>query len=149
MKRLFALLAALATVALIGTAVATATVSYDANFVGSVGKGDVQTALGYGNGNDTAFQADAALGKIKFSLQSDEIKAFANGAKCAPLTASGGIDMSTVHTLDPVYIGSFFTPKTPNVTVQKNNQGKVTGYLLNGATTGDMIYGPMNYNVGT
>jgi hypothetical protein len=53
MKRVFALLAALATVALIGTAVATATVSYDPSSGGTVGKGDVQNALGL---NDVAVQ---------------------------------------------------------------------------------------------
>ena len=54
MRRLIIIAASVAALA-IPTA-AMASVAVDASGTGFVGKGDVQTALGYGNGNDAAFQ---------------------------------------------------------------------------------------------
>jgi hypothetical protein len=127
--------------------VASASVTANADGTTSIGKGDVQNALGYAN--DAAFQADAQAGKITFSLESDQSKTNYVGIKCAPISDSGALDESQVHVLPGVEIGSSITPKTPNVIALKNNQGKVTGYTQTGVTTGAMVSGTYNYGLAT
>jgi hypothetical protein len=133
MKRLIkaAGIAAIAALGVIGAATAANANVAVTNSVGSVGKGDVQTALGYAN--DAAFQADAQAGKITFSTGSDtttltwypECGIYVNG-------------VSTPDTFIPVTVdgGTVTTTHAPNVTVLKNAQGKVTGYTLNGDVAG-------------
>jgi hypothetical protein len=136
MKRLFALLAALATIALIGTAVAMATVSYNDQFVGSIGKGDVQNALGYHNDGD--FQSDAK--NITFSNGVDTDTLIAH-AICGDF--SKGYSTPDDQIAVDVKSGTITTTRTPNITVLKNGGGKVTGYTVNGvttATTGSQSY---------
>jgi hypothetical protein len=131
-----------ALVALAVPSIASANVAVDANGVGSIGKGDVQNALGYAN--DAAFQADAS--HITFSLAPNTRNYLAVGTECG--TVDGGV-ITNIHTIDPVVIGSAKQSQTPNITTLKTGAGKVTGYTANGITAGDWTSGPMNYNVGT
>src|SRR5687768_6413066 len=72
---------------------------------GFVGKGDVQTALGYGNGNDAALQQDIKQGEIKFSqVQSPIRTTVAHGVQYAPLV-DGKPDMTRVHVVDEINLG--------------------------------------------
>jgi hypothetical protein len=132
-------IAALAALGVIGTATGASANVAVTNGVGSVGKGDVQTALGYAN--DAAFQADAQAGKITFS----------NGSDTTTLTwhPNCGVyvnGVSSPDTFRPVDIdgGTVTTTRTPNVTVLKNSAGKVTGYTLNGDT--DVTTGSLNWS---
>jgi hypothetical protein len=127
-------LAALAGTTLIGLGAfagsANAAVNVNDGGVGTVGKGDVQTALGYKN--DAAFQADAAAGKITFSLKSDQINVYAD-IKCSEANImQPGDPFTEVHNL----LGSYSTPRTPIVKALTNGAGKVTGYVASGITTG-------------
>jgi hypothetical protein len=118
--------AALATPLVAATA-ANASVAVD-NGVGFVGKGDVQTALGYKN--DAAFQADA--NKITFTAASSTT-IMVVGVKCS--TFPGGISMpEDQHVLAPFSIGhGEGTVTTVNTT--PNGNSKVTGYNLTGLGT--------------
>src|SRR5580765_6225034 len=120
----------LAVVAVLATA-AVANASVTANADGtSIGKGDVQTALGYHN--DAAFQADAQAGKITFSYGSDVTQMIAD-IKCSAANIMGPDDpFDTAHNV----VSSTVTPHGANVTALKNNQGKVTGYTATGITSG-------------
>ena len=118
----------LAVVAVLATA-AVANASVTANADGtSIGKGDVQTALGYKN--DAAFQADAK--NITFSYGSDVTQMIAD-IKCSAANVMGPDDpFDTAHNV----VSSTVTPHGANVTALKNNQGKVTGYTATGITSG-------------
>jgi hypothetical protein len=128
MKRLIALLAALATVALIGTAVAMANVVVNPDGTTSIGKGDVQNALGYAN--DPAFQADAK--NITFSLAPSTVHYVATHYCTAQNVWQPGDPPMDIVQSDMGTIGT--VSNTPNVTV-KSNGGKVTGYLQTGVTS--------------
>ena len=143
MKRLFALLAAFATVALIGTAVAMASVVANADGTVSIGKGDVQTALGYGSGNDTAFQADAKAGKITFSLAPDTVHYVATHYCSAQNVWQPGDPPMDIVQSDMGTIGT--VSNTPIVKTLTNKDGKVNGYLLTGVTPGDAS--PLDYSM--
>jgi opacity protein-like surface antigen len=134
MMRKILIAATMAAVCLAVPAMASATVSVDANGVGSIGKGDVQTALGYHN--DAEFQADAALGKITFSNGTDTTTSYAY-VMCGDFNTPAHPGVSYPADQIPVNVvtGITTTTRTPNVTVLKNNGGKVTGYTLNGVTS--------------
>lgn len=121
------IITAAASAALAVPTAAMATVTYDgASGTTSIGKGDVQSALGYAN--DAAFQADAQLpGKITFSLSPD-ITSMIWSVQCAPHNADGSFDYSRIHEIS-VNAGTLSTTaNTPNVKVLTSKQGKVTGY---------------------
>ena len=94
--------------------------------VGTIGKGDVQTALGYKN--DAAFQADAT--NIKFSVTPSQTNMVAD-IKCSALNIMGPEDpFDVAHNVVAVNT----TPQTINVASTGN--GKVTGYVASGITAG-------------
>jgi hypothetical protein len=130
MKRIIRIVA-LAALALFATAaVASASVTVNPDGTTSIGKGDVQTALGYHN--DAAFQTDAQAGKITFNYGSDVTQMIAD-IKCSAANIMGPDDpFDTAHNV----VGSTVTPHGANVTALKNNQGKVTGYTATGITSG-------------
>ena len=130
MKRLFVVLAALATVALIGTAVAMANVVVNPDGTTSIGKGDVQNALGYAN--DAAFQADAT--NITFSLAPSTVHYVATHYCSAQNVWQPGDPPMDIVQSDMGTIGT--VSNTPNVQALKNGSGKVTGYLETGVTQG-------------
>jgi hypothetical protein len=123
-----AAIAGIGAIGLIGTAAAASASVNVTNGVGTIGKGDVQTALGYAN--DAAFQADAS--KITFSNGVDTDTLIAH-AKCG-IYVNGVSTPDTFQNVD-INSGTITTTRTPNVTVLKNNAGKVTGYTVNGVTT--------------
>ena len=130
MKRFIGVLAiaAIAATALFAT-MASANVAVT-DGVGTIGKGDVQTALGYQN--DAAFQTDAKAGKITFSYGSDVTLMIAD-IKCSALNVMGPDDpFDTAHDV----VGTTVTPHGANVTPLTNKQGKVTGYTATGITNG-------------
>jgi hypothetical protein len=96
MRKLIIIAASFAALA-IPTA-AMATVAVDGTGTGFVGKGDVQTALGYGNGNDAAFQIDAR--KATFSITSDVTTQWAFGVLCGAPDANGIVYLADTHALD-------------------------------------------------
>jgi hypothetical protein len=104
--------------------VASANVAVD-NGVGFVGKGDVQTALGYAN--DAAIQQAVKDGKVKFigggyTLTTD---------KDTSWTCSDG---SSQH---HHFLTTTTATGTANAVARSNPQGKVTtGWDINGFTTG-------------
>jgi hypothetical protein len=105
-----------------------ASVNVNPDGVGTIGKGDVQTALGYAN--DAAFQADAK--NITFSLGSDVTNMVAD-IKCSALNVMGPDDpFDVAHN---VY-ATTTTTHTPAVTALRNGAGKVTGYAATGITDG-------------
>lgn len=123
MKKIILAFTAIAVLAVPAVSMASVSVT---NGTGFVGKGDVQTALGYGSGNDTAFQKDAA--GVTFQ--------YGNVAK---------ISMAVVCTSDDVTyvtqhndLGTVTATKTVNFAT-KGDKGKVTGYNLTG-TSGDATY---------
>ena len=117
----------LAAVAVLATAaVANASVAVDANGTGSVGKGDVQAALGYGSGNDKAFQIDAA----GVTFQYGDVAEISMAVVCT----SDDVTYVTQHNV----LGTVTAAKTVNFTT-KGDKGKVTGYNLTGAS-GDATY---------
>ena len=66
LTKIAALGAATTVLAIAGMGAANATVTHNSDGTVSVGKGDVQSALGYGSGNDAQLQADWKAGKITF-----------------------------------------------------------------------------------
>jgi hypothetical protein len=130
MKRAIALLASFATVALIGTAVAMANVVVNPDGTTSIGKGDVQNALGYAN--DAAFQADA--NNITFSLAPSTVHYVATHYCSAQSVWQPGDPPMDIVQSDMGTIGT--VSNTPIVQTLKNNSGKVTGYLETGVTPG-------------
>jgi hypothetical protein len=126
------IMAAVAVAALVVPAASMASVNVDANGVGTIGKGDVQTALGFSN--DNTFQAGA--NGISFSLAPNKVDYFARGMECGVVGSNGAFDMSTIHSFD-ADLGNVGTQaRTPSITVLKSGAGKVTGYTANGVTTG-------------
>jgi hypothetical protein len=123
--------ATMAAVSLAVPALASASVSVDANGVGSIGKGDVQTALGYAN--DGAFQADAS--HITFSLAPSTVHYVATHYCSAQSMWSPGDPPMDQYQSDMGAIGT--VSNTPNVKATTNGAGKVTGYVATGITTGD------------
>jgi len=123
MRKLIILAASIAALAI--PAAGIASVAVDANGVGFVGKGDVQTALGYHN--DAAIQQAVKDGKIKFigggyTLTTD---------KDTSWTCSDG---STQH---HHFWTTTIAPGTVNAVARVNGQGKFTnGWDINGITTG-------------
>ena len=119
------IITAAALVALAVPTAAFASVAVDGNGVGFVGKGDVQTALGYAN--DGAIQDAVKAGAIKFigggyTLTTD---------KDTSWTCSDG---STQH---HHYYTNTIAPGTVNAVARVNGQGKFTnGWDINGITTG-------------
>jgi hypothetical protein len=142
MNRIIKMVALAALAALATAAVASANVVANPDGTTSIGKGDVQTALGYGSGNDTAFQADAKAGKITFSLAPDTVHYVANIYCSAQNVWQPGdppmdkvqADMGTIGTVS----------NKPTVKVLANKDGKVTGYLQTGVTPGDAS--PLDYS---
>jgi hypothetical protein len=134
MKRFIGVLAiaAIAATALFAT-VASANVVVNPDGTTSIGKGDVQTALGYGSGNDTAFQADAKAGLIKFSLAPDTVHYVATHYCSAQNVWQPGDPPMDIVQSDMGTIGT--VSNTPIVTPKISN-GKVTGYLQTGVTPG-------------
>ena len=124
MKRITKIIALAAIALFATTAVASASVSVT-DGVGFVGKGDVQTALGYAN--DAAIQQAVKDGKIKFigggyTLTTD---------KDTSWTCSDG---STQH---HHFWTTTIAPGTVNAVARVNGQGKFTnGWDINGITTG-------------
>ena len=122
MRKLFIIAASIAALA-IPTA-AFASVSVDASGNGFVGKGDVQTALGYAN--DAAFQADAA----GVTFQYGDVAEISMAVVCT----SDDVTYVTQHNV----LGTVTAAKTVNFTT-KGDKGKVTGYNLLGAS-GEATY---------
>jgi hypothetical protein len=121
--------------------VASASVNVDDAGNGFVGKGDVQTALGYVN--DADFQPDAA--NITFTQQSEIRSTVAHGVKCAPLV-NGTPDMTKAHEIGDVDLGhAGYTTKTITAKAKGGN-GKVTGWNLTGASTTTTVPPTMNYS---
>ena len=138
MRKLIIIAASIAALA-IPTA-ALASVAVDGTGNGFVGKGDVQTALGYGNGNDTAFQKDAR--SATFTLKSTTLFK-AVGVKCG-VAVDGVIDPSTIHAID-VTMGTTGTTTKAVKSDPKITGNKVTGYNLTG--TGAVISQTFDWNV--
>jgi hypothetical protein len=130
MMRKILIAATMAAVSLAVPAMASATVSVDANGVGSIGKGDVQTALGYAN--DPAFQADAS--HITFSLAPSTVHYVSTHYCSAQNVWQPGDPPMDQYQSDMGTIGT--VTNTPKVTATTNGAGKVTGYIATGITTG-------------
>ncbi len=96
----------------------------------SIGKGDVQTALGYHN--DAAFQNDAK--NITFSLAPDTVHYVATHYCSAQNVWQPGDPPMDIVQSDMGTIGT--VSNTPNVQALTNGSGKVTGYLQTGVTPG-------------
>jgi hypothetical protein len=126
MNRIIKIVVLAALAALATAAVASASVAVDSNGNGFVGKGDVQTALGYGSGNDTAFQKDAA----GVTFQYGDVAEISMAVVCT----SDDVTYVTQHNV----LGTVTAAKTVNFTT-KGDKGKVTGYNLTGAS-GDATY---------
>jgi hypothetical protein len=143
MRKLIAAVASITAIAALAVpALASATVNVNDQGIGSIGKGDVQSAFGY---NDAAFQAANQAGKITFSLGSDVTTVYANGQKCA---AGYVLSPGDPFNVNKVSLGNLTTPRTPNVTPLKNPQGKVTGYTATGITTGTQT-GSLDFSLAT
>jgi hypothetical protein len=112
---------------------------------GFVGKGDVQTALGYGNGNDAELQKDIKAGKIVFTQQSEIRTTVAHGVQYAPLV-DGKPDMTKVHVVDEINLGHAAYTTGTVIATPKGDNGKVTGWNL---TLGDSttVKSTMNYGL--
>jgi hypothetical protein len=145
MNRIIKIVVLAALAALATAAVASANVAVT-DGVGFVGKGDVQTALGYDN--DAAIQADAK--NITFTQVGDTMTTIVTGTKCAPVTDNGGLDSSKVHVLDPFVAGNFGTTTTTyNAVARANGQGKITnGWDLSGIKSTTTTPDSTDYNVG-
>src|SRR5689334_19463738 len=113
MNRIIKIVVLAALAALATAAVASASVTVDASGNGFVGKGDVQTALGYKN--DAAFQADAA----KITFQYGDVAEISMAVVCT----SDDVTYVTQHNV----LGTVTAAKTVNFTT-KGDKGKVTGY---------------------
>jgi hypothetical protein len=119
MRKLIITVASLLALAIPTAAMASVAVE---NGVGFVGKGDVQTALGYHN--DAAIQQAVKDGKIKFSLGAEKVNADY---------------MMSCYGSDAVGHTIIVQPGTMSVTAQArvNPQGKLTtGWDLTGTGTG-------------
>jgi hypothetical protein len=124
MRKLMIIAASIAALAIPTAAMASVTV--DGNGNGFVGKGDVQTALGYAN--DAAFQKDAS--KATFTAASSTT-IMVVGVKCS--TFPGGISMpEDQHVLAPFSIGHGEGTVNTVIASPKVTGGKVTGYNLTG-----------------
>ena len=121
MRKLIIIIAAFAALA-IPTA-AMASVAVDGNGTGSVGKGDVQTALGYKN--DAAFQANHPE-TAKFTIDGNATDIFID-VNCQKLDG-------TVHEI-VVPLGYYAWDETVITSTPKISGGKVTGYNLSGVVT--------------
>jgi hypothetical protein len=126
MRKLIIIIAA-SFAALAITGAAMASVSYDGAGNGFVGKGDVQTALGYANNN--AF-TDADARSAKFTAASSTTTMVV-GVKCS--TFPGGVSMpEDQHVLAPFSIGHGEGTVVTIKSAPKISGGKVTGYNLTG-----------------
>src|SRR4051812_33597148 len=106
---------------LVAATAANATVAVD-NGIGFVGKGDIQTALGYKN--DAAIQADAA--NIKFASTGTVTEVGGFQWTCNDGTTQRGYVSTTVSAMT----------QTVNATPIANGQGKITnGFNLTGVNT--------------
>jgi hypothetical protein len=121
MRKLFIIAASIAALAI--PTVAFASVSVDASGNGFVGKGDVQTALGYKN--DAAFQADHPE-TATFTIDGNATDVFMD-VNCQKLDG-------TVHEI-VVPLGYYAWDETVITSTPKTSGGKVTGYNLTGVTT--------------
>jgi hypothetical protein len=124
--------------ALAAPTIAAADVNVNSSGFGTIGKGDVQTALGYAN--DAAFQADAS--HITFSLAPSTIHYVATHYCTAQNTWSPGDPPMDVYQSDMGTIGT--VGNTPNVKATTSGAGKVTGYVATGITTG--VASPLDYS---
>ena len=104
---------------------ATAEVTYDANGVGFVGKGDVQDLFGW---NSNTLNANAA------SLQFQLLTVSGATWQCLGYNPQNK-PVLTTHGLE----GSSVTSAVA-VDVRKNRQGQVTGFVLNGANVAAVTY---------
>jgi len=120
MRKLFIITAAIAALAIPTAAMATVAVE---NGTGFVGKGDVQTALGYANNN--AF-TDADARSAKFTIDGDATDIFID-VNCQKLDG-------TVHEI-VVPLGYYAWDETVITSTPKISGGKVTGYNLTGVVT--------------
>jgi hypothetical protein len=121
MRKLFIIAASIAALAI--PTVAFASVSVDASGNGFVGKGDVQTALGYKT--DGAFQADhPETAKFTIDGNATDISIDVN---CQKLDG-------TVHEI-VVPLGYYAWDETVITSTPKISGGKVTGYNLSGVVT--------------
>jgi len=120
MRKLFITAASLAALAIPTAAMATVAVE---NGTGFVGKGDVQTALGYANNN--AF-TDAAAKSATFTIDGNATDIFID-VNCAKLDG-------TVHEI-VVPLGYYAWDETVITSTPKISGGKVTGYNLSGVVT--------------
>jgi hypothetical protein len=119
-NRLLAL-SALLTVSL----TATAEVTYDANGVGSVGKGDVQELFGW---NNATLNANAA--SLQFQLLTTggaTWQCLGYNPQNKPVLTTHGLESSTVES-------------AVAVEVRRNRQDNVTGFVLNGANVATVTY---------
>jgi len=123
MRKLIIIAASIAALAIPTAAMATVAVE---NGTGFVGKGDVQAALGYGSGNDKAFQIDAA----GVTFQYGDVAEISMAVVCT----SDDVTYVTQHNV----LGTVTAAKTVNFTT-KGDKGKVTGYNLLGAS-GEATY---------
>ena len=123
MNRIIKMVALAALAVLATAAVASASVAVT-DGVGFVGKGDVQTALGYKN--DAAFQADAA----GVTFQYGDVAEISMAVVCT----SDDVTYVTQHNV----LGTVTAANTVNFTT-KGDKGKVTGYNLTGAS-GEATY---------
>jgi hypothetical protein len=120
MRRII-MIAALAAIAILATAaVATATVAVDANGTGFVGKGDVQTALGW---NNAAFDANA--GSVEFTQ-----KTVTSAHYALVCNGTDYVDDMTVTTTKPV---------TATAIKNAGNGRQITGWNLTGVGTGTPV----------
>jgi len=124
MRKLIIIAASLAALAIPTAAMASVAVE---NGVGFVGKGDVQTKLGYANNNDFT---DADARSATFTAASSTT-IMVVGVKCS--TFPGGISMpEDQHVLAPFSIGHGEGTVTAINSSPKISGGKVTGYNLTG-----------------
>jgi hypothetical protein len=106
---------------------AMADVNVDANGDGFVGKGDVQTALGYAN-NNTFTDADAR--SAVFTVNGDRTNVTMD-VQCARTDAAGNDIIRDIV----VNLGYIAENETTVTSTPKISGGKVTGYNLTGVTT--------------
>jgi hypothetical protein len=129
MRKIIASVASITALAALAVpALASANVNVNDQGIGSIGKGDVQNALGYAN--DAAFQSDAS--HIAFSNGTDTDTLIAH-AICGDFSKGYSTPADQINV--DVNSGTITTTRTPNITVLKNGAGKVTGYTANGVTT--------------
>ena len=121
---------------------AIASVNVDGNGTGFVGKGDVQTALGYAN-NNTFTDADA---KSATFTAASRTRYMVVGVKCS--TFPGGVSYPRTSTCSPHSIGHGEGTVTAITSSPKISGGKVTGYNLTGvgAATGATTPSTLDYS---